>query len=156
MTRTGQLTHIMSVVRNIDERKRIEEALRESHRRYDTLVNNIPAMVYQVRRTPDGEMRFDYVSPTSTKYVGHTPQAIIDDPSLIYNQIDPAYRESLVAAQDNFSVTSRRWCGKGGEAMTVKNTGCVSSQFRCDWTMERFCGTACISISPHRNRLSRS
>ncbi len=111
----GQLIHMMSVVRNIDERKHIEEALRESHRRYDTLVSNIPAMVYQVRRTLDGEMRFDYVSPTSTKYVGLTPQAIIEDPSLIYNQIDPAFRESLEAAEAESlrSLTPLGWEGRG-------------------------------------------
>ncbi len=111
----GQLIHLMSVVRNIDERKHIEEALRESHRRYDTLVNSIPAMVYQVRRMPDGEMRFDYVSPTAIKYVGLMPQAILEDPSLIYNQIDPAFRETLVAAEDESlrNLTPLVWEGRG-------------------------------------------
>ncbi|MCA9913877.1 MAG: PAS domain S-box protein, partial [Anaerolineae bacterium] len=80
----GDVYQVMSVHRDIDERKQIQEALQKSNQRFETLVRNIPAMVYQIKRTPQGEYRFEYVSPTSVKFVGHPPEAILENSALIF------------------------------------------------------------------------
>ncbi|MFN8376792.1 MAG: PAS domain S-box protein [Anaerolineae bacterium] len=78
---------VIMIIRNITDRKQAEAALRESKQRYDELVANIPIMVYRVRRTVDGEYRFDYVSPRVRAINELEPDAILENPVLLYGQI---------------------------------------------------------------------
>lgn len=96
----GQPTHLMSVFHNIDARKQVEAALRDSNQRYDTLVTNLPAMVYQLHRSPQGEYRFNYVSPNATRFFGVDAEAIIADPRTLFGQMEPAAYAGLLAAQE--------------------------------------------------------
>ncbi|MBN8635668.1 MAG: PAS domain S-box protein [Anaerolineae bacterium] len=111
----GQLTHIMSVVRNVDERKRMEQALRDSNHRYDTLVTNIPAIVFQLRQLPQGDLLFDFISPNSVKYGGMSPTAIIADPSLVFRLVAPNSLMSLMAAHTEAYANLKPlvWEGEG-------------------------------------------
>lgn len=110
----GKLTHILSVVRNIDKRKQVEEALRESNQRYNALVENIPAVVYQHRMTPDGVRHFDYISPTVRKYDGLEPEDVIANPDLLYELTHPDDVPGLVAglAQSARTLTQFVWEGR--------------------------------------------
>ncbi len=89
------ITHLSTVVRNIDARHRVEEALRESNRRFYTMAENIPAVVFQYRLTADGIRKFDYVSPTVRKYDGIEPEDAIENPEAMMVDIIPEDRASL-------------------------------------------------------------
>ncbi len=111
----GHLTHVMSVFRNIEERKRVEFALRESNQRYDTLVANIPAMVFQVRRSLQGKYQFDFISPTARKYIGLEPEAVIDNFERLFSLLEPPVLESMLHAQEESArnLTQFVWEGTG-------------------------------------------
>jgi PAS domain S-box-containing protein len=63
---SGRPVHVSGAITDITERKRAEEALRESERRFRQLANEIPVGIYQV--APNGDMQF--VSPTWLRITG--------------------------------------------------------------------------------------
>jgi len=77
----GQPIGMLSLTRNIDERKRAEEALRESQAFYHSLVEQLPAGIFR----KDREGRFVFVSPwfcqlkgmKEEEFLGKTPQEVI-------------------------------------------------------------------------------
>jgi len=71
----GQPICFFSIIRDISERKRAEEALRESEAHYRTVVENAPVGVFQ--STPEG--RLVYVNPAcSTTFGCASPAEMID------------------------------------------------------------------------------
>ncbi|WP_447598072.1 PAS domain S-box protein [Nitrospira sp. Nam80] len=65
----GRLEHIIGVIQDIDERKRAEEALRESDRRFREMIDALPAAVY----TTDVEGRLTHFNPAAVELSGRTP-----------------------------------------------------------------------------------
>ncbi len=62
----GRPVHVSGAITDITDRKRAEEALRESEHRFRQLANELPIGIYQVG--PNGDMQF--VSPTWLKITG--------------------------------------------------------------------------------------
>ncbi len=79
--------------------KTADKKLRESNRRFDQLVTNMPGVVYRIRRDAEGNPHYDYVSPRCKDLTGIEPEALMADASLWVNQIVPEDRvkyEALV------------------------------------------------------------
>ncbi len=69
----GTPLRMIGTHKDIDERKRIEEALRENERRLSTLIENASDIIYSLAFT--GE--FLYVSSNWTEFLGHSPDEVI-------------------------------------------------------------------------------
>ncbi|MBI3803719.1 MAG: PAS domain S-box protein [Nitrospirae bacterium] len=54
----GGICSVLSVTRDITERKQAEEALRETQRTYSTLISNLPGLVYRCRNDSGWTMEF--------------------------------------------------------------------------------------------------
>jgi PAS domain S-box-containing protein len=65
----GRLEHVIGVVQDIDERKRVEEALRDSDRRFREMINALPAAIY----TTDVHGRLTHFNPAAVELSGRTP-----------------------------------------------------------------------------------
>ena len=64
----GRPVGILAIARDITERKRAEEALRESERHYRLLADNVTDIIFTV----DMNLRYTYVSPSVTRLSGYS------------------------------------------------------------------------------------
>jgi two-component system, cell cycle sensor histidine kinase and response regulator CckA len=80
--------------RDITERKRAEEALRERERAWATLINNLPGFVYRCANDRDWTMQ--YISNGCLEVTGYEAEDFIGNQNLAFNDIvHPTYREPL-------------------------------------------------------------
>jgi two-component system cell cycle sensor histidine kinase/response regulator CckA len=77
------------VVRDITERRRVEEALRESRTRFDRIVANVPGIVYQFRLEPDGTPGFPWVSDAVGPILGVEPAEVVADAEAFLGTVHP-------------------------------------------------------------------
>ena len=70
---------------DITERKRGEEAIRESERRLTTLLSNLPGMAYRCRN--DAEWTMEFVSAGVRQLTGYAPEDIIGNRRISYGRI---------------------------------------------------------------------
>ncbi|HOX04828.1 MAG TPA: PAS domain S-box protein [Planctomycetota bacterium] len=90
------------VIRDITERKRAEQALRESEDRVRSLAEGLSGgMVYQILRRPDGTRRFTYLGDTVISLYGCTPQEAMADPEKIYGRVCPEDQERLFEEEES-------------------------------------------------------
>jgi signal transduction histidine kinase len=82
----GEKAYLLSL-RDITERKRMEEALRESEVRYRETVSNIPGFVYQLLRKKDDSISFPFVGKNSSTMLGLSPEEIMADPSKFFGRV---------------------------------------------------------------------
>jgi PAS domain S-box-containing protein len=68
----GGETYIVGTGVNVAERKRAEEALRESERRYRELVDHANDIIYETDRNG----RFTFVNPVATRILGYSPEEL--------------------------------------------------------------------------------
>lgn len=71
--KNGSPCEVVQLCRDIDERKRMENALRMSRERLSLVIENIEDVVWTV----DRNFRFTYVSPSVEKLCGKTPEEIM-------------------------------------------------------------------------------
>ena len=76
---------LIVVVRDITERKLAEDRLLESRRMLQTLMSNLPGMVYRCRNDHDWTMEF--VSEGCFNITGYQPAEIINSSKIAYNNL---------------------------------------------------------------------
>ena len=81
-----------SLEREMEERKKMEEALRESETKYRIVAENTRSWEWWL--APDG--RFVYVSPSCSRITGHDVEEFIENKELIYQITHPEDRQKLI------------------------------------------------------------
>jgi two-component system cell cycle sensor histidine kinase/response regulator CckA len=110
------------------ERRRAEEALRESQRALSTLLSNLPGMVYRSQNDPDWTMEF--VSEGSLDLTGYHPSELVGTRTLSYAELirpedrEPVWRQVQDALRERrpFQLEYRLRT-KGGEEKWVWEQG---------------------------------
>ncbi|MGC8866428.1 MAG: PAS domain S-box protein [Bacteroidales bacterium] len=123
----GKITGYISVNRDITQRKEVEKALAESERKFRHLTENAVDLIYRYDLQP--YPHFSYVSPSSTRIIGYTPEEHYADPSLGFKLVHPDDRQLLsqlleLKPGDELKPAILRWIHKNGQIIysEQKNT----------------------------------
>ncbi|MEA2579289.1 MAG: hypothetical protein QOE83_181 [Actinomycetota bacterium] len=95
------------VMQDISDQRQADEALRASETRYRTLVEQIPAVVYEMG--PDDERRTLYVSPHVEKILGYSRQEWLDQPDIWIELLHHEDRERELEAHDRHNQSGEPW-----------------------------------------------
>lgn len=92
-------TYVTAIVRDISERRALEEAQRRSEERYRLLAEQARDIIYRIRLVP-APPRIEYMSPSARPLTGYSPEDHYADPDLFLEVTEPEYRpliERLIA-----------------------------------------------------------
>jgi PAS domain S-box-containing protein len=145
---SGEVSHYLGILAEVTERIAKEDALRESHQRYDDLVSNIPALVYRVRMTPELRLSFEYLSPRCKEFTGYNIEEALADPSLLISNLSPednaAHWELMVRSRETLEPYSwegpatiagqQRWIRLESRARRLENGDVVWDGLHTDIT----------------------
>jgi len=99
--------------RDITDRKRAEAALRASEARFQSIVANVPGMVYQFMLHPDGSIAWPFVSEGCRELYGVEAEAIQLNPLLPLDAIHPDDRDELDRSVAASAATLLPWQWEG-------------------------------------------
>ncbi|MBR8838694.1 MAG: response regulator [Stigonema ocellatum SAG 48.90 = DSM 106950] len=90
--------------RDITKRKQAEVALRQSEARFKRLAANVPGVIYQYVRHPDGSDAFTYVSPKCRELYELEPFELQQDFGLVWAMVHPddverVHQANVISAQ---------------------------------------------------------
>ncbi len=116
---------ILTNVRDITERQRTEEALRDSEAKYRNLVEQTPAIVYVAGL--DDLYTTIYVSPQIETILGYTPAEWQGDPEIFKNRIHPEDRDRVLTdlvlsyASEGRYTAEYRMLSKSGRVVWLRD-----------------------------------
>lgn len=115
-------------VQNISERKKNEEALRESEKKLRLIHSQVPGIVYQFKIDINGNKSLPYVSPSVENYIGVTAETVMDDAEkwfgLTHPDDYPGLEKSILESFNNLSIWNweGRFVRKGGKTVWLRGT----------------------------------
>jgi len=103
----GNALFWQGVIQDISDQKLADQALRDSETRYRSLVEQVPAVVYEMG--PDDERRTIYVSPHVEEILGYSRQEWLDQPDIWIELLHHDDRERELDAHDRHNQTGEPW-----------------------------------------------
>ena len=105
---------VLSIVRDITERKWAEEKLIKSKQQYDNLVSRIPVGVYILHSKSDGSFALDYASPRMAEMLNSSVESLLADNETIFKAIHPDDLDGFrTLSQDGiYKLRPFNWIGR--------------------------------------------
>jgi len=89
--------HILTMSRDITERKKMEELILKSKQQYENLVSNIPVGVYILLTKPEGTFMLEYVSPRMAEMLDLSIEYLTSSSDAIFKAIHPDDLDSFIS-----------------------------------------------------------
>jgi PAS domain S-box-containing protein len=115
-TKDGDELTYNGILLDINERKNVEDALRESEQKHQDIARNIPGMIYQFRVRSDGSHYFSYASPRSEELFGMPPDLAAEEWNS-FSQLHPEDREQFLQSIEEAAQNVRDWNQEGRTLM---------------------------------------
>jgi PAS domain S-box-containing protein len=122
LNRTGEVTRIAIIARDITERKNTEEALARSEERFRDLITTTPDIVWEA----DDRACFVYVSPQVEQILGYRPEELVGRSPFEF--MDPAQRtrtretyDGVVWERGDFVANDSYWLHKDGHTVVLES-----------------------------------
>ncbi|QIZ72418.1 PAS domain S-box protein [Oxynema aestuarii] len=107
------LAYALALTLETNDRARVETALNRSQTRFEKVADSIPGAIYQLRRSPDGELSFLYISSGCRELWEVEPEAIVADPEVWFGQIHPEDRDrveqAIAASATHLELWQSEW-----------------------------------------------
>jgi PAS domain S-box-containing protein len=118
----GGVAGLTGIIVDITERKRMEQALRQSERQYRTLVEHIPDLIVRY----DTELNRTYVNPAWEKASGLSAGEVADVPMTAISKVpQPVVNDYMVALRQALTTGTRQavefaWVNARGETLNLQ------------------------------------
>jgi PAS domain S-box-containing protein len=89
----GEFIHTRCFTRDITDRKRAEDALRESRQQYESIVDSVDGIVWECDAQT---FQFTFVSPQAERVLGYPVERWLDEPTFWSDHLHPDDREWAV------------------------------------------------------------
>ena len=96
------------------------EKLQSADERLSSLAATIPGVVYQRLVTPDGDIRYTYISEGARDLFGVDPEEVLNDPNALFKHHGPEYRKTF---RDRLIAASKAMTLWDVEAQIVTTDG---------------------------------
>jgi diguanylate cyclase (GGDEF)-like protein/PAS domain S-box-containing protein len=107
--REGNRTIFTAYIRDITERKHVEAAQQEALHRLQLIASQVPGVVYQFRRRPDGSYCIPFASNAAREIFRVDPAEICEDASKVFANIHPDDYAGVIASTEESAQNLSPW-----------------------------------------------
>ncbi|BCM91886.1 sensory/regulatory protein RpfC [Abditibacteriota bacterium] len=105
--------HVVVAHENITAHKLSENALRVSEERFQSIVANVPGMVYQFTTLSDGSIEWSFISQGCREIFEAEPQLLLSNPSWLLDCIHPDDQSGFEQSMATCAETLSSWHWEG-------------------------------------------
>ena len=105
----GSCAGLVAVGIDITERKKMEEALRQSANQLRQLTAGLPGVIYQCCIGADRSLNFTFISDSAINVFGQAPETITADPAIIFSAIHPDDVGGIYQLLVDYRVPDNYW-----------------------------------------------
>lgn len=108
-----QPLYLLGISVDITEQQKMEEALRESLARLNSLATNVPGVIYRFVLQTDRTPLFSYISERCIDFFGLDAATILADPYSVLERIYPEDRDALIPSIRSSADMLKAWRWEG-------------------------------------------
>jgi len=101
----------LALVQDVSARRQAENTLRESEAKYRRLAESSPAVIYQLRMSPEGTFNFAFLGGAVKAQIGFPAEAVLQNASLILDRMHPDDCASFHQSAMKSAETLQPWHG---------------------------------------------